>query len=235
MTDTDATNRSYCTCSGDRTGDLCQYYTYDCYPTCDTCSGTGYNECETCAYGYYLLDEDSEGYGECFPCPDSGVLDCEDDDYDMHYACAAGYYLDVSTSTYTCTECDKSCRTCNSSGPDSCTTCWDDSTIGGGLDGFGEGLDTFSSNGACVCNEGYRMAFPSTWESMEYGCRTRCPSLWTLVANDTTSAAYDGSEGICYQDNSDSDSGFIIDLTIADGHEFDPIDDTITNTNITFT
>lgn len=78
---------------------------------------------------------------ECLPCANEGQLDCDDEDADSANYCSAGYYLDSSTAT--CTLCDRSCKTCNASGPLACTTCWDDSTLdnyGDGL-GDGEGLD----------------------------------------------------------------------------------------------
>lgn len=75
-----------------------------CDPTCATCTGTGANQCASCATGRYLRA------GACEACS----------------SCVAGTYETVACSPLAntaCAACDASCMTCNAAGPNACLRC----------------------------------------------------------------------------------------------------------------
>ncbi|XP_039628875.1 proprotein convertase subtilisin/kexin type 5 [Polypterus senegalus] len=68
-----------------------------CHPTCATCSGTTYNDCDSCSIYYPKLYE-----GQCFE-------QCPDGTYEL--------------SSEQCQECDQTCSKCTGPDPTDCTKC----------------------------------------------------------------------------------------------------------------
>lgn len=188
-----------------------------CYDTCQTCTGTGPNQCLTCKDGYYDQSSGTEREHACTNCAPlckechgPQITDCDVCEDGYFYGngqcnlcnsncatcvttgtncltCHDGFYVDEETKT--CKQCYEHCKACKGPNEDQCTDCFE---------GYVE------MNGFCnECRYATSYGCPKCKKTNDGVKCTQCPPGYRVSGNaydddDETIDCYPCQIGNCY-------------------------------------